>query len=108
LRVFLYFIGKARDEHANAIAAEFVKRTTRYCSCEMREIRPDRVDILARHPSARKIFLDPDGRTLNTAEFVHLVERAEREARDLVFLIGGQMVCRLNGNLRQICCSLYL
>lgn len=71
------------------MAAEFVKRTTRYCACEMREIHPDRFDLFAKHSSARKIFLDPSGRTLDTTQFVQLFERAERDGQDLVFLIGG-------------------
>jgi 23S rRNA (pseudouridine1915-N3)-methyltransferase len=87
--VFLYFIGKPRDEHSNAIAAEFIKRTTRYCSCEMREIHPDRFDLFARHTTARKIFLDPAGRKLDTEAFVKLVQQAEETSQDLVFLIGG-------------------
>ncbi|HEX4748145.1 MAG TPA: 23S rRNA (pseudouridine(1915)-N(3))-methyltransferase RlmH [Bryobacteraceae bacterium] len=87
--MFLYFIGKPRDEHSNAIAAEFIKRTTRYCSCEMREIHPDRFDLFARHTTARKIFLDPAGRKLDTEAFVKLVQQAEETSQDLVFLIGG-------------------
>jgi 23S rRNA (pseudouridine1915-N3)-methyltransferase len=89
MRLFVYFIGKPRDEHANAQAAEFVKRTTRYAVCEMREIVPERFDLFARHPAARKLFLDPAGRSTSTADFVKLVEQAEREGTDLVFLIGG-------------------
>jgi len=89
IKLFIYFIGKPRDEHANAIAAEFIKRTTRYTACEMREITVGRFDLFERHPSARKIFLDPAGRTLDSAGFIQLVERAEQEAQDLVFLLGG-------------------
>ena len=47
MRLYLYFIGKPRDEHANAIAEEFIKRSSRYAACEMREIRPDRFDLFA-------------------------------------------------------------
>jgi 23S rRNA (pseudouridine1915-N3)-methyltransferase len=89
MKLFLYFIGKPRDAHANAMAAEFVKRTARYAACEMREIVPDRFDLFARHPAARKIFLDPAGRTLDTQGFVKLIEQAEQSAQDLVFLVGG-------------------
>jgi 23S rRNA (pseudouridine1915-N3)-methyltransferase len=89
IKLFIYFIGKPRDPHANAIAAEFIKRTTRYAACEMREITPARFDLFERHPSARKIFLDPAGRTLDSAAFIQIVERAEHEAQDLVFLLGG-------------------
>lgn len=87
--LFVYYIGKARDPHANAIAAEFVKRTTRYAACEMREIVPRRFDLFARHPAARKIFLDPTGRPLDSAAFIQIIDRAARDAQDLVFLIGG-------------------
>lgn len=89
MKIVIYFIGKPRDVHANAIAAEFVKRTGRYASCEMREIRPDRFDLYSKHADARKIFLDPSGRTLDTAQFVRLIEKGESEGQDLVFLIGG-------------------
>jgi 23S rRNA (pseudouridine1915-N3)-methyltransferase len=89
MKIFLYFIGKPRDEHANAVAAEFVRRSTRYAVCEMREIVPARFDLFARHASARKIFLDPAGRTLDSPAFIKIVEQAEREGQDLVFLLGG-------------------
>jgi 23S rRNA (pseudouridine1915-N3)-methyltransferase len=89
MKIFLYFIGKARDEHANAIAGEFVKRSTRYSACEMREIVPGRFDLFAKHAAARKIFLDPAGKVMDSAGFIKLVETAEREGQDLVFLLGG-------------------
>jgi 23S rRNA (pseudouridine1915-N3)-methyltransferase len=89
MKVFLYFIGKQRDTHSNAIAAEFIKRSVRYAPCEMREILPSRFDIFARHSSAQKIFLDPAGRALDSQAFVKIVEQAEIHARDLVFLLGG-------------------
>ncbi len=89
IKLFIYFIGKPRDEHANAIAQEFVKRTSRYAGCEMREIVPGRFDIFDRHAAARKIFLDPAGRVLDSVKFIQIVERAENEGQDLVFLLGG-------------------
>ena len=66
-----------------------MKRTTRYTGCEMREIAPSRFDLFERHPTARKIFLDPAGRVLDSAGFIQIVQRAEDEAQDLVFLLGG-------------------
>ena len=89
MKLYLYFIGKPRDQHANAIAAEFLKRSSRYAACEQREIHPDRFDLFSRHSSARKVFLDPAGKTLTSAGFVHLVSEAERDGQDLVFLVGG-------------------
>jgi 23S rRNA (pseudouridine1915-N3)-methyltransferase len=89
MKIFLYFIGKARDEHANAIAAEFIKRSTRFATCEMREIVPGRFDLFSKHAAARKIFLDPAGKVMDSAGFIKIVGQAEREAQDLVFLLGG-------------------
>jgi 23S rRNA (pseudouridine1915-N3)-methyltransferase len=89
MRITVLYIGKARDVHSNALAAEFIKRTTRYAACEQREIAPARYDLFSRHASARKIFLDPAGRTYDSAQFVALVRKAEDEAQDLLFLVGG-------------------
>jgi len=84
LKIFLYYIGKARDPHANAMAEEYIKRSTRFAKCEMREIDPRRFDPFARHTAASKILLDPSGRPLDSAAFARLLRE-----RDLVFVIGG-------------------
>lgn len=89
MKLYLYYIGKARDVHANGMAEEFVKRTTRYMACEMREIHPGRFDLFGRHATARKVFLDPAGKLMDSHAFARLVGQAELEARDLVFLLGG-------------------
>jgi len=85
----VYYIGKPRDVHANAIAAEFLKRSSRYVDCSMREIVLQRFDLFRKHGAARKIFLDPSGRETDSAHFMKIVERAEHDGQDLVFLVGG-------------------
>jgi 23S rRNA (pseudouridine1915-N3)-methyltransferase len=89
VKILVYYIGRPKDPHANAIAQDFVARAARYSPTEMREIRPDRVDLWAKHPSARKVFLDPAGKPLDSGAFTRLISTAELEARDLVFLVGG-------------------
>jgi 23S rRNA (pseudouridine1915-N3)-methyltransferase len=89
MRIFLYFIGKAKDPHANAIAADFLARASRYAGVETREIRPERTEPWVKHPAARRIFLDPAGKRVDSAAFTALVGKAEMEGRDLVFLVGG-------------------
>ncbi len=89
MKVSLYYVGKPRDTHANAMAAEYIKRTARYLPCQMREIRPGRFDPWQAHPAGHKVLLDAAGRTLDSAGFTELVSRAAMEGRDLVFLIGG-------------------
>jgi len=83
VKIHLYFVGKPRDAHANAMAAEYIKRSGRFATCEMREIHPGRFDPFERHPSAMKVLLDPAGKAMNSAQFTKLFER------DLVFVIGG-------------------
>ena len=89
MKVHLYYIGKARDAHANAMAEVYIKRSTRFAKCEMREIDPRRFDLWAKHPAAAKVLLDPAGRPLDSAAFTALVDKGERDGRDLVFAIGG-------------------
>ena len=89
MKIFVYYIGKARDAHSNAIAAEFIKRISRYAVCEMREVSPARFDIFEKHPTAHKIFLDPAGRQMDSAGFISLISTDENSARDIVFLVGG-------------------
>jgi 23S rRNA (pseudouridine1915-N3)-methyltransferase len=71
------------------MAEEYIRRSSRYGKCEMREIRPPRFDPWEKHPSATKILLDPAGKGMESGQFAKLIGRAEQEARDLVFLVGG-------------------
>ncbi len=96
MKVFLFYIGKPRDPHANAIADDFIARAGRYAPVEMREIRvggagghrlPE--SFWDKHASARKIFLDPAGKPMDSTAFASLISRAEMEGRDLLFLVGG-------------------
>ena len=89
MKIYLYFTGKPKDPHTNAIATDFVSRVDRYTPCEMREIRPDRFDPWERHPAARKILLDPAGKSMDSTAFSKVIAAAERDGRDLVFVIGG-------------------
>ncbi len=86
MKIYLYYIGKARDPHANAMAGEYIKRSTRFAKCEMREIQPRKFDFAEKHPNAVKIMLDPAGRKLDSAGFIKLIDG---ETRDVVFLLGG-------------------
>lgn len=89
MKVYVYYIGRAKDLHANALTEEFLERAARYNTVELREIRPDRIDLWGKHPSGRKILLDPAGKMVDSVEFAALVSKAVTEARDLVFVLGG-------------------
>lgn len=87
MKIHLYYFGKPRDPHANAIAEDYLRRVSHYAKTEMTEIR--RVDPWGKHPSALTVCLDPAGKRFDSAAFTAMVEKAEREARDLVFIVGG-------------------
>ena len=89
MKVFVYYIGRPKDPHLNALAEDYLSRVARYTTAQMAEVRVERTNIWAKHPTARKVFLDPSGQRLDSAGFVALVGRAELDARDLLFLIGG-------------------
>jgi len=89
MKVFVYFVGKPRDLHANALAEEYLKRCARYLRCEMREVQPERFDPWLKHPSGLKILLDPAGKSFDSTRFAELIAKAEQESRALVFLVGG-------------------
>jgi 23S rRNA (pseudouridine1915-N3)-methyltransferase len=89
MRIYLYYVGKPRDPSANGMAEEYVRRSSRYGRCEMREIRPPRFDPWEKHATAAKILLDPAGKSMDSSGFAKLIGKAEQEARDLVFLVGG-------------------
>jgi len=89
LKIFLYYIGKPRDAHANAMAEDYLKRSSHYVRCEMREVQAGRFDPWVKHPTAGKLMLDPAGKAFDSAQFTSLLGKAEQESRDLVFLVGG-------------------
>jgi 23S rRNA (pseudouridine1915-N3)-methyltransferase len=89
VKLYLYYIGKPRDQNANSMAEEYIKRCSRYAHTEMREIQPARFDPWTKHPSAKKILLDPAGKPHDSVQFTKLIAKAEEESRDLIFIIGG-------------------
>lgn len=89
MKIHLYYIGRPKDKHANAIAEDFLGRVAHYCTVEMREINPAKFDVFTRHAAARKIFLDPRGKRMDSHKFSAVIDKARQEAQDLVFLIGA-------------------
>jgi 23S rRNA (pseudouridine1915-N3)-methyltransferase len=89
LKLLLYFIGKPKDPHANALAEEYIKRVSHYATARMAEIRPDRFDPFDKHPTAKKILLDPLGKAMDSNGFAQMVAAAELRTHDLVFVVGG-------------------
>jgi 23S rRNA (pseudouridine1915-N3)-methyltransferase len=71
------------------MAEDYVKRIRRYARLEMFEVKPDRSEWWVKHASAWKVLLDPAGKSLDSTRFASMVAKAELEARDLVFVIGG-------------------
>lgn len=89
MKIFLYYIGKPRNAHANAMAKEYVQRVSHFARCEMREIVPARFDPFEKHPGAQYILLDPSGKVVNSQQLAAHFAKAEMAGRDMVFAIGG-------------------
>jgi 23S rRNA (pseudouridine1915-N3)-methyltransferase len=89
VKVFVYYIGKAKDPHANALAEDYLERAGHYAPTQMAEIRPAATDPWKKHPSGKKILLDPLGKSLDSDSFAQLFGRAEMAGHDLVFVVGG-------------------
>ena len=89
MKVFLYYIGKTKDAHANALADDYMRRAGHYAASVMAEIRPDRTDLWEKHPTAKKILMDPAGKPLDSNGFTDIFRKAEMQGHDLVFAVGG-------------------
>lgn len=87
--MFLYFIGRGGDPNNEAMAAEYVRRVSRWVRIEMREVRARHASPVTRHRDATKIALDPAGKSITSPQFAKLVRDAELGSKDLVFLVGG-------------------
>ncbi|MDP9053632.1 MAG: 23S rRNA (pseudouridine(1915)-N(3))-methyltransferase RlmH [Acidobacteriota bacterium] len=89
MKVFLYYTGKAKDPHANALASDYIERANRYAPSRMTELKPGRSEFWSKHPTATKILLDPAGQSLDSEAFSKLFSKAEMLGHDLVFVVGG-------------------
>ena len=89
MKVFVYYVGRAKNLHSNALAEEYLKRASHYSICQMQEIRPDRADFWTKHPGAKKLLLDPAGKPFSSGDFAEAVGKAEMLGHDLVFVVGG-------------------
>jgi 23S rRNA (pseudouridine1915-N3)-methyltransferase len=88
VKIFLYYIGKAKSRDANALATDYVSRISHYARCEMREVDPRRFSPAAKHPSAVRVYLDPEGARMDSAAFAAWIGKLRDEGRDIVFAVG--------------------
>jgi 23S rRNA (pseudouridine1915-N3)-methyltransferase len=84
LKVHLLYIGRPRSREANALAAEYALRLSRYCRFEMRQIRSE--DAAPSYDRALRVVLDPAGDQMTSHDLAALLERA---GRDVAFFVGG-------------------
>ena len=77
MKLYLYYVGKPRDAHANALAEEYIKRIRRYARLEMSEVKPERSEWWVKHASAWKVLLDPAGKSMDSTRFAGMVAKAE-------------------------------
>jgi 23S rRNA (pseudouridine1915-N3)-methyltransferase len=66
-----------------------MERAARFAPSQMTEIRSEKTDLWAKHPTAKKILMDPGGRSFDSTAFSELFSKAEMLSYDLVFVVGG-------------------
>ena len=89
VKIWIYYIGRAKDGNANGMTEEYLKRVSRYVKCAMAEIRPERVNPWEKHGAALKVLLDPGGDVIDSRQFCAWIGKLEMEGRDVCFLLGG-------------------
>jgi 23S rRNA (pseudouridine1915-N3)-methyltransferase len=104
MRVRFIWVGKTKNEPMRALIDEYLKRLSRFVSCEIREIsagkaRTPRAGIEeegrriigALHPNALTVLLDVSGREWSSPEMAAEVERWQVSGmKEAAFIIGGQ------------------
>jgi 23S rRNA (pseudouridine1915-N3)-methyltransferase len=86
MQIALYYYGKVRDRHMQAVCEEYIKRCQRFARVEMRELKP-RQDSW-NQPGCARVLLSPDGDLLDSHGFRDLVAQTQVSARDLHLVIG--------------------
>ena len=91
VKIFLYFIGKPKDPHANALAADYIKRAAATHLRKWLRSGPERSRSLVETSDARRRFCStPPGKSLDSdALSPILFAKAEMQGHDLVFVVGG-------------------
>jgi 23S rRNA (pseudouridine1915-N3)-methyltransferase len=86
MRIAIYYYGKVRDRHLQAVCQEYLKRCQRYARVEMVELKPKQETW--DQPTALVVLLSPDGASLDTPAFAAMVDQERLGARDVHFVIG--------------------
>jgi len=104
MQVQVVAVGKVRDAALRAACDEYVARIRRYLKLDVREVREagrrDRDAESGRRSEAEalraasqtgalRVALTRSGRQLDSEELAHMLEGWQRDARDVVFMIGG-------------------
>ena len=102
MKVRFIWPGKIRDEHARALAAEYLKRLGRFVrsevveTCEFAGSDPGRVAreserlLAAISPGALTLLLDVKGREWSSHELAEQLDRWENQSvKELAVVIGG-------------------
>ena len=104
MRIRVIWEGKTKDANLRALAAEYKKRISHFCTIAIDEIQPlrhgaygsattlssDERRLLEKLDGSVKVFLDDRGREWSSEEFAGwLGGEALRGTRELAFLVGG-------------------
>jgi 23S rRNA (pseudouridine1915-N3)-methyltransferase len=106
MRLRLIWVGKTRDAHLRALAAEYLKRLSRFARCEVTELRESGAEdpracldeegkriVGALASDALTVLLDVSGATLwSSEELAAQIEAWQgRSVREATFVVGGHL-----------------
>jgi 23S rRNA (pseudouridine1915-N3)-methyltransferase len=106
MRLRLVWVGKTRDAHLRALAAEYLKRLSRFARCEVTELRESGSEdpracldeegkriVGALASDALTVLLDVSGPTLwSSEELAAQIEAWQgRSVREATFVVGGHL-----------------
>lgn len=90
MRLVILAVGRIKEPAFAALSDDFVKRITRHCPIEVRELKNDLGLRKALAPGDTVVALEVNGKTWTSTQFAAQVQTwVERGGSRLVFLIGG-------------------
>ena len=90
MRVLVLAVGRQKDDLWTEAEAEYRKRLPRYADVDVRSVKDEKALLAALPARARLVVLDERGDLLSSDELARaVIGRAQLDAVDLVFAIGG-------------------
>lgn len=104
VKINLVCVGKLKEDYLKAACAEYLKRLTRFCRFEVRELAEgsslkEEAPRILHACKGRTVALAVEGRERTSEEFANLLGEAIDRGEELTFVIGSS--CGLDGSVKE-------